>query len=62
MLTAGGAALGFADPRVARAWLASIDGPWALPAAVACFAILAFLGAPQFVLIAAAAAVFGPWL
>jgi uncharacterized membrane protein YdjX (TVP38/TMEM64 family) len=28
---------------------------------VACFAALAFLGAPQFVLIAAAVAAFGPW-
>jgi uncharacterized membrane protein YdjX (TVP38/TMEM64 family) len=43
-------------------WLALAHGPWALPAAVAAFAALAFLGAPQVVLIAAAAVVFGPWL
>jgi uncharacterized membrane protein YdjX (TVP38/TMEM64 family) len=42
-------------------WLALARGPWALPIAVGAFAALAFLGAPQFVLIAAAAVVFGPW-
>jgi uncharacterized membrane protein YdjX (TVP38/TMEM64 family)/ADP-ribose pyrophosphatase YjhB (NUDIX family) len=42
-------------------WLALARGPWALPIAVAAFAVLAFLGAPQVVLIAAAAVVFGPW-
>ncbi len=45
-----------------EAWLAGFaSGPWALPAAVALFAGLAFIGAPQFVLIAAAVAAFGPW-
>lgn len=42
-------------------WLALARGPWALPIAVGAFAALAFLGAPQFALIAAAAVVFGPW-
>src|SRR6185312_1998446 len=43
-------------------WLALAKGPWALPVAVAAFALLAFLGAPQVVLIAAAAVVFGPYI
>jgi uncharacterized membrane protein YdjX (TVP38/TMEM64 family) len=57
----GAGVLGLSGPATARAWLAAASGPWALPAAVACFAGLAFLGVPQFVLIAAAVAVFGPW-
>ncbi len=57
----GAGALGLSGPAAARHWLAAARGPWALPAAVACFAALAFLGAPQFVLIAAAVAAFGPW-
>lgn len=42
-------------------WLSLARGPWALPISVGAFAALAFLGAPQVVLIAAAAVVFGPW-
>jgi uncharacterized membrane protein YdjX (TVP38/TMEM64 family) len=42
-------------------WLAQARGPWALPAAVAAFAALAFIGTPQIVLIAAAVVAFGPW-
>ena len=38
-----------------------LNGPWALAAAVAGFAALAFVGVPQFVLIAAAVVSFGPW-
>ncbi len=56
----GAGLLGLSGAETARAWLAAARGPWALPAAIACFAALAFLGAPQFVLIAAAVAVFGP--
>ena len=37
-------------------------GPWAPLLAVGGFTLLAFLGAPQFVLIAAAVVAFGPWL
>lgn len=37
------------------------DGPWAPVAGVAAFALLASLGAPQFVLITALVLVFGPW-
>jgi uncharacterized membrane protein YdjX (TVP38/TMEM64 family) len=60
LITLGAPALGLNQGGVQR-WLAVAHGPWALPAAVAAFASLAFLGAPQFVLIAAAVVVFGPW-
>jgi uncharacterized membrane protein YdjX (TVP38/TMEM64 family) len=42
-------------------WLGAAHGPWALPVAVGAFAALAFVGVPQFVLIAAAVVAFGPW-
>lgn len=58
----GAQALGLADADTARRLLAATQGPWALPAAVGAFAALAFLGVPQFVLIAAAVVAFGPWL
>jgi uncharacterized membrane protein YdjX (TVP38/TMEM64 family) len=58
----GAGVLGLSGQAAARQWLAAAQGPWGLPAAVACFALLAFLGVPQFVLIAAAVAAFGPWL
>jgi uncharacterized membrane protein YdjX (TVP38/TMEM64 family) len=58
----GAGVLGLSGPATARVWLsAAASGPWALPVAIACFAGLAFLGVPQFVLIAAAVAAFGPW-
>ena len=56
----GAGVLGASGPATAARWLAEARGPWALPAAVAVFAALAFLGVPQFVLIAAAVAAFGP--
>jgi uncharacterized membrane protein YdjX (TVP38/TMEM64 family) len=59
---AGAPALGLTGKAGVEHWLALARGPWALPIAVAAFAGLAFLGAPQVVLIAAAAVVFGPWL
>jgi uncharacterized membrane protein YdjX (TVP38/TMEM64 family) len=40
---------------------AGVNGPWAPVVAIAGFTGLAFLGAPQFVLIAAAVVAFGPW-
>ena len=44
-------------------WLTSFSGsPWGLPAAVAVFTVAAFIGAPQFILIAACVVAFGPWL
>ena len=57
----GAKILGVGGPDAARAWLALARGPWALPVAVGAFAALAFLGVPQFALIAAAVLVFGPW-
>ncbi|HEY1427339.1 MAG TPA: VTT domain-containing protein [Caulobacteraceae bacterium] len=56
----GAPALGLTGRAGVQHWLALAKGPWALPVAVAAFAALAFLGAPQVVLIAAAAVVFGP--
>ena len=53
--------LGVGRAGAAAHWLILARGPWALPAAVVAFAALAFLGVPQFVLIAAAVVVFGPW-
>lgn len=58
---AGAPALGLTGKAGVEHWLRLAHGPWALPGAVAAFALLAFLGAPQVVLIAAAAVVFGPW-
>ncbi len=43
-------------------WFASAArSPWALPVTILAFTALAFLGAPQFLLIAAAVVAFGPW-
>lgn len=54
--------LGFDGEATVEQWLGlAADGPWALPAAVAAFALLAFVGVPQFVLIAAAVVAFGAW-
>ncbi len=58
----GAQALGLGGERTVQEWLTAARGPWALPVAVAAFAVLAFLGVPQFVLIAAAVVAFGPWL
>jgi uncharacterized membrane protein YdjX (TVP38/TMEM64 family) len=58
----GAGLLGLSGAATAKAWLAAAHGPWALPVAIAAFAALAFLGVPQFVLIAAAVAAFGPTL
>jgi uncharacterized membrane protein YdjX (TVP38/TMEM64 family) len=61
LLLVGAPALGLHGQVDVQRWLALAHGPWALPAAVAAFALLAFLGAPQVVLIGEAAVVFGPW-
>ena len=59
----GAPLLGLDGERTVESWLAgTANGPWALPVAVIAFAALAFLGVPQFALIAAAVVVFGPWL
>ncbi|MEZ5997068.1 MAG: VTT domain-containing protein [Hyphomonas sp.] len=45
-----------------NAWMDGMgDSPWGLPALILIFCIAAFIGMPQFALIALAVAVFGPW-
>src|SRR3990167_3096818 len=45
----------------AETWLRDLAGsPWGLPAVVLVFCVAAFIGVPQFALIAASVAVFGP--
>ena len=52
--------LGFNGEATVERWLGlASGGPLGLPVAVAAFAILAFIGVPQFVLIAAAVVAFG---
>ena len=57
----GAQVLGFNGEAAVERWLGATSGPWALPVAVAAFAALAFIGVPQFVLIAAAVVAFGAW-
>jgi uncharacterized membrane protein YdjX (TVP38/TMEM64 family) len=57
----GAQVLGFDGEATVEHWLGAASGPWSLPVAVAAFAILAFLGVPQFMLIAAAVVAFGAW-
>ncbi|RAK51252.1 TVP38/TMEM64 family protein [Phenylobacterium deserti] len=57
----GAQVLGFNGEATVEHWLGAASGPWALPVAVAAFAILAFVGVPQFMLIAAAVVAFGAW-
>jgi len=57
----GAQVLGFNGEATVERWLGAASGPWSLPVAVAAFAILAFVGIPQFMLIAAAVVAFGPW-
>lgn len=58
----GAQVLGFDGEATVERWLGlASNGPWALPVAVAAFAALAFIGVPQFVLIAAAVVAFGAW-
>jgi uncharacterized membrane protein YdjX (TVP38/TMEM64 family) len=59
----GATLLGLKGPATVAAWMgAGVHGPWALPAAVLGFVVLAFLGVPQIVMVAAAVVAFGPWL
>jgi uncharacterized membrane protein YdjX (TVP38/TMEM64 family) len=53
--------LGLNGEAAVEQWLGAAHGAWALPVAVSAFAVLAFVGVPQFVLIAAAVVAFGPW-
>jgi uncharacterized membrane protein YdjX (TVP38/TMEM64 family) len=58
----GKAALGLGTEARLQAWLGGLaDTPWGLPAAVALFTAAAFLGLPQFLLIAVCVVAFGPW-
>lgn len=58
----GASLLGLDGAAEVERWMgAGVHGPWALPLAVVSFAAFAFLGVPQFVLIAAAVVAFGPW-
>jgi uncharacterized membrane protein YdjX (TVP38/TMEM64 family) len=57
----GAQVLGFNGEATVEHWLGAASGPWALPVAVAAFAVLAFVGVPQFMLIAAAVVAFGAW-
>jgi uncharacterized membrane protein YdjX (TVP38/TMEM64 family) len=56
----GAQVLGFSGEATVEHWLGAAHGPWALPVAVFAFAALAFVGVPQFMLIAAAVVAFGP--
>ena len=56
----GAQALGIDSEATLQGWLGAARGPWSLPVAVAAFAVLAFIGTPQIVLIAAAVVAFGP--
>ncbi len=56
----GARMLGLDGEMAVEHWLGAAHGPWALPVAVGAFAALAFIGVPQFVLIAAAVVAFGP--
>jgi len=57
----GAQVLGFSGEATVEHWMGSASGPLALPVAVAAFAALAFVGVPQFMLIAAAVVAFGGW-
>ena len=57
----GAQVLGFSGEATVERWLGfAANGPWGLPVAVGAFALLAFVGVPQFMLIAAAVVAFGP--
>jgi uncharacterized membrane protein YdjX (TVP38/TMEM64 family) len=70
LLAVTAAILLFGRTELGRAWLAGFeawlkgfaDSPLGLFAAIAVFTLAAFIGAPQFVLIAACVVAFGPWL
>jgi uncharacterized membrane protein YdjX (TVP38/TMEM64 family) len=56
----GAQALGLNGEATVQLWLKAASGPWSLPVAVLAFAVLAFAGVPQIMLIAAAVVAFGP--
>ena len=56
----GAPLLGLNGERTVQEWMQAAPGPWSLPVAVLAFAVLAFVGVPQIILIAAAVVAFGP--
>jgi uncharacterized membrane protein YdjX (TVP38/TMEM64 family) len=56
----GAQALGLNGEATVQLWLKAASGLWSLPVAVLAFAVLAFAGVPQIMLIAAAVVAFGP--
>jgi uncharacterized membrane protein YdjX (TVP38/TMEM64 family) len=62
LLAIGKSQLGLAAEENLEAWLQGYAGsPWAFVATVVLFILAAFIGAPQFILIAACVVAFGPW-
>jgi len=63
LLLFGKSQLGLETERALEAWLQGYAGsPWAFAATVLLFVLAAFIGAPQFLLIAACVVAFGPSL
>ncbi|GAA0625799.1 TVP38/TMEM64 family protein [Brevundimonas kwangchunensis] len=63
LLALGKTQLGLATEEKLEAWLQGYAGsPWAFAATVVLFVVSAFIGAPQFILIAACVVAFGPSL
>jgi uncharacterized membrane protein YdjX (TVP38/TMEM64 family) len=61
LLALGKTQLGLATEAKLEAWLQGYAGsPWAFAATVVLFVVAAFIGAPQFILIAACVVAFGP--
>jgi uncharacterized membrane protein YdjX (TVP38/TMEM64 family) len=56
----GAQVLGFNGEATVERWLGVASGPWSLPVAILAFGVLAFVGVPQIMLIAAAVVAFGP--
>jgi uncharacterized membrane protein YdjX (TVP38/TMEM64 family) len=63
LLALGKTQLGLATEAKLEAWLQGYAGsPWAFAATIVLFVVSAFIGAPQFILIAACVVAFGPSL
>jgi uncharacterized membrane protein YdjX (TVP38/TMEM64 family) len=58
----GRTTLGVETEQGLERWLGGLNGSgWGLPATILLFTLAAFIGAPQFLLIAACVVAFGPW-
>ena len=63
LLVLGKSQFGLAAEENLEAWLQGYRGsPWAFAATIVLFIVAAFIGAPQFILIAACVVAFGPSL